>query len=115
MSSTPTLPPPFSPSLRCTLAVVPIFSPVLDCVDMLRLVVCRDLLGVCSFFLGDRHSYSIVVRGWGPFAEDDWTEVRVGGITMRTPKPCSRCQIPQINQGTLEVRSEPRKTMDTFR
>ncbi|CAM9360316.1 unnamed protein product [Pylaiella littoralis] len=63
----------------------------------------------------DRFRPNIVVRGWGPFAEDCWTKVKIGGITMHTPKPCSRCQIPQINQSTLEVRNEPRKTMDTFR
>ncbi|CAN0561337.1 unnamed protein product [Ectocarpus sp. 12 AP-2014] len=34
---------------------------------------------------------------------------------MRTPKPCSRCQIPGINQSTLEVRKEPKQTLDTFR
>lgn len=34
---------------------------------------------------------------------------------MRTPKPCSRCKIPRINQSTLEVLQEPRKTLDTFR
>lgn len=62
-----------------------------------------------------RSSSSIVVRGWGPFAEDGWTKISVGGITMRTPKPCSRCQIPQINPTTLERRKEPRATMDTFR
>ena len=58
---------------------------------------------------------SIVVRGWGPFAEDNWTKLRVGGINMRTPKPCSRCKIPTINQTTLEVLQEPRKTLNTFR
>ncbi|CAM9589741.1 unnamed protein product [Ectocarpus sp. 6 AP-2014] len=63
----------------------------------------------------DRFRPNIVVRGWGPFAEDDWTKIRVGRIGMRTPKPCSRCQIPGINQSTLEVRKEPKQTLDTFR
>ncbi|CAN0458618.1 unnamed protein product, partial [Hapterophycus canaliculatus] len=62
-----------------------------------------------------RRFVSIVVRGWGAFAEDDWTKIRVARINMNTPKPCSRCQIPGINQTTLEVREEPRKTLDTFR
>ncbi|CAM9883266.1 unnamed protein product [Sphacelaria rigidula] len=34
---------------------------------------------------------------------------------MRTPKPCERCQVPTINQRTLERRREPRATMETFR
>ncbi|CAM9439941.1 unnamed protein product [Scytosiphon promiscuus] len=63
----------------------------------------------------DRFRPNVVIRGWGAFAEDDWTKIRVAGINMNTPKPCSRCQIPGIDQNTLEVGEEPRKTMDTFR
>lgn len=89
---------------------------VSTCTTSTSVMIC--LLDVCARFSrcrGGCHSCSIVVRGWGPFAEDCWTKVKIGGITMHTPKPCSRCQIPQINQSTLEVRNEPRKTMDTFR
>eukprot|EP00904_Undaria_pinnatifida_P007234 jgi/Undpi1/3640/HiC_scaffold_16.g07010.m1 len=63
----------------------------------------------------DRFRPNIVVRGWRPFAEDDWTKIIVGGIVMRTPKPCDRCQIPTINQSTLETCSEPRATLAKFR
>lgn len=62
-----------------------------------------------------RQSSSIVVRGWGAFAEDSWTKIKAGGIAMRTPKPCSRCQVPSINQTTLERRAEPRVTLGAFR
>lgn len=58
---------------------------------------------------------SIVVRGWGPFAEDAWTKLSVGGIAMRSPKPCGRCQVPTINPSTLEKRAEPTATLATFR
>ncbi|CAM9131062.1 unnamed protein product [Laminaria digitata] len=63
----------------------------------------------------DRFRPNIVVRGWGPFAEDDWTKIRAGGIVMHTPKPCDRCQIPSINQSSLEKRHEPRATLEKFR
>lgn len=58
---------------------------------------------------------SIVVQGWGAWAEDEWTKIRVAGINMRTPKPCGRCSVPTINQRTLERRREPRATMEKFR
>ena len=58
----------------------------------------------------DRFRPNIIVRGEGsegartPFAEDDWSRVRVGSsarsVSFGVVKPCSRCKIPTIDQST---------------
>ncbi|CAM9315907.1 unnamed protein product [Discosporangium mesarthrocarpum] len=63
----------------------------------------------------ERFRPNLVVRGWGPFGEDRWSEIQVGGLRMRVVKPCERCQVPTINQETLEKREEPRATLSKFR
>ena len=33
-----------------------------------------------------------------PFEEDDWRELRIGGMDLAIVKPCSRCKVTTINQ-----------------
>ncbi|CAM9195057.1 unnamed protein product [Choristocarpus tenellus] len=63
----------------------------------------------------DRFRPNLVVQGWGAFGEDSWSRIRVGEVVMRVVKPCERCQVPTINQKTLEKRMEPRATLNKFR
>ena len=58
---------------------------------------------------------NIVIKGCQPFAEDSWKKIRIGGITFRLVKPCSRCVIPSINIETAEKEKEPLKTLVNYR
>jgi len=63
----------------------------------------------------NRFRPNIVVEGCEPFAEDGWKKIRIGEITFRIVKPCSRCVIPSINIDTAEREEEPAKTLSTYR
>ena len=58
---------------------------------------------------------NIVVKGCNPFSEDTWKKIRIGDITLRIVKPCSRCVIPSINVETAEREDEPLKTLISYR
>ncbi len=58
---------------------------------------------------------NIVIKGCLPFAEDSWKKIRIGGITFRIVKPCSRCVIPSINIDTAEKEDEPLKMLVKYR
>jgi uncharacterized protein YcbX len=58
---------------------------------------------------------NLVVKGCGPFAEDTWSRLRIGDLTMRVAKPCSRCIITTIDPLTAERGSEPLQTLSQFR
>jgi uncharacterized protein YcbX len=40
---------------------------------------------------------NVVVRGAPAYAEDDWRQVRIGGLGCRVVKPCSRCAITTVD------------------
>ena len=63
----------------------------------------------------NRFRANIVIEGCEPFAEDGWKKIRIGGITFRIVKPCSRCVIPSINIDTAELEEEPTKTLSAYR
>jgi uncharacterized protein len=56
-----------------------------------------------------------VIGGCEPFAEDGWSRVRIGSITFRVVKPCSRCAITTVNQTTAATTKEPLRTLARFR
>ncbi|MDH5424863.1 MAG: MOSC domain-containing protein [Gammaproteobacteria bacterium] len=58
---------------------------------------------------------NIVISGSDSFAEDSWECIRVGGITLRVVKPCSRCSIPSVDPVTAKRSAEPVKTLRTYR
>lgn len=63
----------------------------------------------------NRFRPNLVVRGNGPFAEDDWAEIRVGGAVLQAAKRCGRCQVTTTDQVTGEVTGpEPLATLSTF-
>ena len=63
----------------------------------------------------NRFRPNIVIDGCDPFAEDEWKKIRIGDITFRFVKPCSRCVIPSINIDTAEREEEPIKTLLSYR
>ena len=58
---------------------------------------------------------NIVVSGCEAFAEDDWSLIKIGNITLRVAKPCSRCGIPAIDPLTADRSIEPVKTLRQYR
>jgi uncharacterized protein len=65
--------------------------------------------------LMDRFRPNLVVGGCKPFAEDGWRLVRIGRITFRVVKPCSRCNITTVDQRTAAKGKEPLRTLSRFR
>jgi uncharacterized protein len=63
----------------------------------------------------NRFRPNLVVAGCDPFAEDGWSLVRIGAINLRVVKPCARCAITTVNQGTAAKGKEPLRTLATFR
>lgn len=58
---------------------------------------------------------NLVVTGCKPYAEDNWSKIRIGEISFRIVKPCSRCVIPTIDIDTAEKSAEPLKTLSSYR
>jgi len=64
----------------------------------------------------NRFRPNLVVRGAGPYAEDAWRTLDVGGTTLRWIKPCTRCVTTMTDQETGErARREPLYTLATYR
>jgi uncharacterized protein YcbX len=63
----------------------------------------------------NRFRPNLVVRGCEPFAEDGWELVRIGSLTFRVVKPCSRCTITTVDQGSAVMGKEPLRTLARFR
>ncbi|MCU7848588.1 MAG: MOSC domain-containing protein [Candidatus Thiodiazotropha sp. (ex Lucinoma kastoroae)] len=58
---------------------------------------------------------NLVVSGCNPFAEDEWSLIRIGDIVLRVVKPCSRCTITCVDPLTGERGVEPLKTLAGYR
>ncbi len=58
---------------------------------------------------------NLVVSGCEPFAEDTWSHIRIGGMTLRVVKPCSRCIITTIDPATAARGAEPLQTLSQYR
>ena len=58
---------------------------------------------------------NLVITGTDAFAEDNWKRFRIGDITFRVVKPCSRCVIPSIDPATARKTAEPVKTLAAYR
>ena len=58
---------------------------------------------------------NLVVSGCAAFAEDGWRRIRIGEISFRVVKPCSRCSIPAIDPTTGERGHEPTRTLSRYR
>lgn len=58
---------------------------------------------------------NLVISGCEPYAEDHWKRIRIGDITFRVAKPCSRCVIPTIDPETGKKSPEPLRTLNRYR
>jgi len=59
---------------------------------------------------------NVVVRGAPPYAEDDWRQVRIGGLGCRVVKPCSRCAITTVDpEHGVRDGNEPLETLAGYR
>ncbi len=63
----------------------------------------------------NRFRPNLVVRGYGPYAEDGWGEMRVGDAVFRVAEPCPRCAITTVDQESGERGKEPLRTLATYR
>jgi uncharacterized protein YcbX len=58
---------------------------------------------------------NLVVAGGGPWEEDVWRTLRVGEATFQLVKPCARCAVTTVDQGSGSRGREPLRTLKTFR
>jgi uncharacterized protein YcbX len=64
----------------------------------------------------NRFRPNLVVSGAAPYAEDAWQDVRIGPISLRWIKPCTRCKLTMTDQETGQRPSgEPLRTLATYR
>jgi uncharacterized protein YcbX len=63
----------------------------------------------------NRFRPNLVVAGGGPYAEDGWKKIEIGGIGFRVVKPCGRCVVTTTDQATGERGREPLRTLATYR
>lgn len=63
----------------------------------------------------DRFRPNLVVAGCGPYAEDGWDEIRIGGAVFRVAEACPRCAITTVDQRTGRRGKEPLRTLATYR
>lgn len=61
----------------------------------------------------DRFRPNLVIAGAAPFAEDGWTRLRLGEVTVRLANPCTRCIMTTQDPATGEVVTpmEPLRTL----
>jgi uncharacterized protein YcbX len=58
---------------------------------------------------------NLVVAGGDPWEEDEWRTLRVGGATLHLVKPCARCAVTTVDQGSASRGREPLRTLKAFR
>ena len=63
----------------------------------------------------ERFRPNLVLDGLQPFAEDRIKAVRVGAVTLRFVKPCTRCVVPSIDQTTGLRSTDPTPALKAFR
>jgi hypothetical protein len=55
----------------------------------------------------NRFRPNVVVNGYQPWAEDRWRRIRIGTVSFRVVKPCSRCVVTTTDQATGVRGSQP--------
>jgi uncharacterized protein len=63
----------------------------------------------------NRFRPNFVVKGCGPYAEDDWGRIRIGHVPFRVAEACPRCAVTTVDQGTGARGKEPLRTLATYR
>jgi uncharacterized protein YcbX len=64
----------------------------------------------------NRFRPNIVIKGAEvAYAEDEWSQIRIGKVAFHVVKSCARCITTTTNQSTAERGAEPLKTLATYR
>jgi uncharacterized protein YcbX len=63
----------------------------------------------------DRFRPNLVVSGLPAFAEDHIDSLRIGDLTLRLVKPCTRCTIPSVDHRSGEPSTNPFPVLRRFR
>ncbi len=63
----------------------------------------------------NRFRANIVVDGCQAHAEDQWQRIRIGDAQFVVAKPCSRCVVPSIDQGTAQKHRRLLRTLASYR
>lgn len=63
----------------------------------------------------NRFRPNVVVDGGVAWDEERHGVARVGGVSLRMPKRCSRCEVTLVDQRTAAKGKEPLRTLATFR
>ncbi len=63
----------------------------------------------------NRFRPNFVIRGCGPYAEDGWSRLTIGGVPFRVAESCPRCAITTVDQRTGTRGKEPLRTLATYR
>ena len=63
----------------------------------------------------DRFRANVVLRDSEAFAEDGWSEISIGNVTLRSTKRCGRCLVTCTDQATGERGTEPLRTLSGYR
>jgi len=63
----------------------------------------------------NRFRPNFVFSGGEAFAEDHWTQVKIGACTFQVTKPCARCILTTVDQATAITGKEPLKTLASYR
>lgn len=64
----------------------------------------------------NRFRPNVIVKGFEPWVEDNWTTLQIGDVKFRAVSNCGRCLVTTIDQATGEkTGSEPLRTLATFR
>lgn len=63
----------------------------------------------------ERFRPNIVLDGLEPFEEDRISEIRLGTVTLRLVKPCTRCVITSMDQATGTPSTNPLPILRSFR
>ena len=58
---------------------------------------------------------NVVIDGAAPFAEDQFTRVRIGDVPFRVSEPCARCSTTMTEPTTLRRGREPLRTLARHR
>jgi len=58
---------------------------------------------------------NLVISGGEPYAEDAFSQVRIGALSFRGVKRCERCVVTTINPDTAERSEEPLRTLAGYR
>jgi len=58
---------------------------------------------------------NLVIRGGDPWEEDSWRVIEIGSARIDLVKPCARCSVTTVDQGTGTRGKEPLRTLARIR